>query len=295
MRLSVRGRKQRGFSLIELMVGVALMGLVAMAIFSLYLTSQRSATSQSQVVDVQQNVRVALQQMTRDVRMAGFLLPPDADRLPGTPAALSGGNIFSLSLATSDGRAACVTADFTAPNLPTDTGDVSVGDGQVGLFDTSDHRYVRILRPFSRDQLENRVFQVVGTDPTASPPTITLKGFTSAIDYRSGDMIVGVTDPDADGDGDPNTNPASFPPTVQYSVANGQLLRNDGLGDQVVSDHIAGVAFTYLLDDGSSVSPATADQQEKIRAVQITITGTATTNGQQKNRSLTTVVRLRNR
>lgn len=66
---------RRGFSMVELMVVVAILAVVMMAVVSLYIPVQRSTAVQTQVSDVQSNLRLALNTMTRDLLLAGFLVP----------------------------------------------------------------------------------------------------------------------------------------------------------------------------------------------------------------------------
>jgi type IV pilus assembly protein PilW len=65
-------RKERGFTLVELLVAMAMAAVVMAAVYSLYKTQQDSYIAQDQVVEMQQNVRASLYQMARDLRMAGF-------------------------------------------------------------------------------------------------------------------------------------------------------------------------------------------------------------------------------
>lgn len=62
----------RGFTLVELMITVAIAGLVVAGVHSAYTVQQRSYTAQSQVTEMQQNIRAALNMMTEEIRMAGF-------------------------------------------------------------------------------------------------------------------------------------------------------------------------------------------------------------------------------
>ncbi|MGB6377547.1 MAG: prepilin-type N-terminal cleavage/methylation domain-containing protein [Syntrophobacteria bacterium] len=64
--------KEHGFTLVELLVAMAITAVVMAAVYTLYKTQQESYIAQDQVVEMQQNVRASLYQMARDMRMAGF-------------------------------------------------------------------------------------------------------------------------------------------------------------------------------------------------------------------------------
>jgi len=64
--------KEHGFTMVELLVAMAITAVVMAAVYSLYKTQQDSYIAQDQVVEMQQNVRASLYQMARDLRMAGF-------------------------------------------------------------------------------------------------------------------------------------------------------------------------------------------------------------------------------
>ena len=65
------GREQ-GFSLIELMVAVAAFSIVSLAAFAVLSSGQRNALMNDQTVKVQQNVRLAMDLIARDIRMTGY-------------------------------------------------------------------------------------------------------------------------------------------------------------------------------------------------------------------------------
>jgi type IV pilus assembly protein PilW len=65
-------RKEPGFTLVELLVAMAMTAVVMTAVYSLYESQQKSYTAQDQVVEMQQNIRASFYQMARDLRMAGF-------------------------------------------------------------------------------------------------------------------------------------------------------------------------------------------------------------------------------
>jgi prepilin-type N-terminal cleavage/methylation domain-containing protein len=63
--------RQRGFSLIELAIAIAIMLAMAGAVFALVHPSNREFDSRLEIADQQQRVRVAVDTLTRDLTMAG--------------------------------------------------------------------------------------------------------------------------------------------------------------------------------------------------------------------------------
>lgn len=60
-----------GFSLIELLIAIAISGIVLGAVSSLFIMQNKSYSVQEQVAEMQQNARAAMDMMTREIRMAG--------------------------------------------------------------------------------------------------------------------------------------------------------------------------------------------------------------------------------
>jgi prepilin-type N-terminal cleavage/methylation domain-containing protein len=65
--------RNKGFTLVEVIMVSFMLSLVMAAVYSLYGTSQKAASMEDEVVDVQQNLRIAMDSLTRDIRLAGFL------------------------------------------------------------------------------------------------------------------------------------------------------------------------------------------------------------------------------
>ena len=76
-RLARYGRNRRGMTLVELLLVMAILSVVTLALMSLFIPTYQSAATQTQVSDVQDNLRLALKVMTRDILHAGFLVPVD--------------------------------------------------------------------------------------------------------------------------------------------------------------------------------------------------------------------------
>jgi prepilin-type N-terminal cleavage/methylation domain-containing protein len=84
-----------GFTLIEVLLVAFMLALVLTSVYSLYSANQRTATMEDEVVDVQQNLRIAVDTLTRDIRHAGFLISHKRDNslfTQGLIAALAVGN-----------------------------------------------------------------------------------------------------------------------------------------------------------------------------------------------------------
>jgi type IV pilus assembly protein PilW len=66
--------KDRGVTLIELMIVLVIAAILVAGIYSLFMTQQRSYAVQDQVAGAQQDARAALNIMARDIRMAGAII-----------------------------------------------------------------------------------------------------------------------------------------------------------------------------------------------------------------------------
>ena len=62
----------RGFTIVELLVAMAIVGLVLGAMYAVFTSSNRSYHTQDRVVDTQQGLRVGIDFLIRDIRLAGL-------------------------------------------------------------------------------------------------------------------------------------------------------------------------------------------------------------------------------
>jgi prepilin-type N-terminal cleavage/methylation domain-containing protein len=64
--------RQKGLTLIELLIAMTMTGILGAGIYRTFVGQQHTYQVQEDIVDLQQNVRMAISQMVRDIRMAGF-------------------------------------------------------------------------------------------------------------------------------------------------------------------------------------------------------------------------------
>jgi len=73
---SLRGKRRlahnAGFTLIELMIAIAIFGIVIAGVIGAFYEQLKSHNTQQQILEMQQNARAAMYYITRELRMAGF-------------------------------------------------------------------------------------------------------------------------------------------------------------------------------------------------------------------------------
>lgn len=317
---------QQGFTLVELLVVMGLLSLVMAAIYSLYIAHQRTAFTEEEVVDVQQNLRIAMDSIGRDIRVAGILIPKDTV-WSANPAAAYNNNVpvgfyqdnaglpqpldppdnvnsdtITLNMTSAAGSYARISADVSSVVTPGT--DIVFPVDDIGYFSVEDPRQtVRIFNSASYMEPVDSLYTVEAIGETAAAcgatpfPCMTLRpqgGAGVSVLFQEGFMIARI---DA---GSPRPN------TVVYSLVacpagmNGPLCleRNANGTSQIIASNMSGLQFRYLLDNDTEVDAP--PDLELIRAVRVTITGqtedTVLLSGnQEKVRQLTTVAKIRNR
>lgn len=117
-------RDKRGFTLVELMIALAMSGIIVAAVYAAYNIQQRSYYSQGQVVEMQQNLRAAMELISGDIRMAAY--DPDGEASANIPVATPGRLQVLMDL-NDDGDAADANESVTF--------DISDDDATDGTYD----------------------------------------------------------------------------------------------------------------------------------------------------------------
>lgn len=70
---SIIYKNQYGFTLVEMLIAVSLSLIIMSGVYKVFISQNKAYTVQDQVTEMQQNARVAMDMMTREIRMAGYL------------------------------------------------------------------------------------------------------------------------------------------------------------------------------------------------------------------------------
>jgi len=110
-------RNNKGFTLIEILISLAISGLVLTAIYQAYLSQQRAYIAQTEVAALQQNLRAAMYMMTSDLRMVGF-----------DPTGNAGAGIVAITDTVGAGSIRFTKDDWVDPTNPASTANGSIAE-----------------------------------------------------------------------------------------------------------------------------------------------------------------------
>ena len=94
-------KNNRGLSLVELLIGIVILGIILTAIYNLFISANKSQVAQDLEVDMQQNARSAADFVVRELRNMSALSCLENTT---TTCATSGDKIMFTSTADSDTR-----------------------------------------------------------------------------------------------------------------------------------------------------------------------------------------------
>jgi type IV pilus assembly protein PilW len=113
---------RKGFTIVELLVAMALTGLVAAAIYKAFGSQQKVYSMQDQAAEIQQDMRAAMEVMVTELRMAGYDptragYDPKIEAGAGFKSATSSSLVFTADL---NRNAKVFPADLVSPAGPDD-------------------------------------------------------------------------------------------------------------------------------------------------------------------------------
>jgi len=140
-------KKAKGITLIELLIALVISSILIAGIYRTFIQQQKSYATQEQVADMQQNVRVAINRMMREIRMTGFgnvqgVLPVTFPGVGRTyPNVINTDLPFAgaLTIVSAIGGNAILTAQ---PGGPLASNQIQVS--ALAEFDTNDRKYISI-------------------------------------------------------------------------------------------------------------------------------------------------------
>jgi type IV pilus assembly protein PilW len=268
---------RKGITLIELLVALTISGILVAGVYRTFISQQHTYTVQEQVVDMQQNVRLAINRMTRELRMAGFG-KMDATFFGHGGMTVGSDTFNNVVKPDAGGTSVTVVGAYQAKTTLSaiaSSGSNSIFVNDVSGFDTGLKQYISINgleshRIVSID-VANKQLQFPGWD-------------TLTNDHQAEEPVYLVM-------------------AITYSIGPFEgkscLLRDDHLGSglQPVAENIENLQFAYFDANGNP----TADPN-LIRMIQLTIIARADKTDPElakagdgfRRRTLTTNIQLRN-
>ncbi len=122
---------QRGITLVELLVTLVIASVIMAGVYEVVINESRAYNAQEQVVEVQQSVRIAMEQMVRDIRMAGYDNDDSASKIVIDQPVTPGSDELSVSYEYDDTTEHTVTYKLDESQLVkqvTVTKDTGVSD-----------------------------------------------------------------------------------------------------------------------------------------------------------------------
>jgi len=272
-KITVRLRETRGLSLMELVITLALFGILAVGVGATWSTAQQAFFAGSESAELQQNVRAALDFIAREIRATGRDVTACAfDYATATSADCDAAKVA---------RCASKLAATGAPDWGNDNGLGGAGCTGLDAIPFTEAR-VDTLRIRS-DRNHNGRIRGRGNAITAP---------ASAADRGEEDVLYAVST-------------TSCPPGVSRCIT-----RDDGTGPvSLVAVDVNGLVFTYFprpnfgpcagganpCDLAFSLPLTSQAQADGIGRIRITLEAQGQVAGQAVSRTLITEVTLRNR
>jgi prepilin-type N-terminal cleavage/methylation domain-containing protein len=182
-------KKVMGFTLIELLVVLAISSILITALYRTFVSQQKIYSVQEQVVDMQQNINLAMGRMTRELRMAGY---------GGNMLAVFGNvNGFTQIITPSETSVTLLMAD----EVGVLTQNATKGNNQVVLQDASSNFNTQKKKYLCLNRQNNYVVQSVSgnlitlatplaEDHVGNEPVYLVKAITYGLGVSGGKTVL---------------------------------------------------------------------------------------------------------
>ena len=261
----------RGMTLVEMIVVMAILSVVMMAVMSLYVPIHQSTAAQTQVSDVQSNLRLAASRMTKDLLTAGFLVPNNPIIFEASITPTTGENtddddftIRTRAVGNAFARVASASGDIQI--TPTDS-------DMADLF--PDGSMVRLFEPMTGDEIQAGVYEVKSSP--AGTIAIDPGGAFTAAEVLPETVVLKVRDA-----GQPALQ------TIRYRLVDGALTREVNGNVQYLARNVDNINFTY------DKTPEGRVRRVDIQLTSVTKALKDDANSGAKRRQVNTSVSLRN-
>jgi Tfp pilus assembly protein PilV len=211
----------RGNSLVEILIALALTGIITTAVLGLYYRQHRNYMIQDDVTNIQATARASIDELTRQIRMAGYQLPA------GVPA-LQAFNGNPDTIVVNYNTSGCEVT--LASNMLTGNSSLTCNE-DVSCFEDGQFAYI-----FHPDSGGGEWFQISSVD--VGGKTLEHTAYTLSDAYAQDAIIVAMSQ------------------VMFYIDPNGSsslILELPGSGPLVYGDDITDLQFRYRLSNGSIV------------------------------------------
>jgi len=261
---------QKGFTIVELLVSAVIFVVILLGIYMMYETNQITFLKGEKKTNIQQNARIAMDQMETEIRMAGYGVPTAASPSKIEPI-ITAASATSISfLADIENASTTLSASASAPTT-------SVTVASAAGFSANDSIYIT-------DGLKWEQLVIASVNKTTNIIT-----FTSALtgNYAAGSMV-------------------TEPKTIRYSLVcdtppcppNSYTLKRDGGSGQLqpLAEKLSSLTFSYYDSINAAIPISSFPARLKdIRRISISISTSDTVPGQAPETFvLTSEVRPRN-
>ncbi len=256
-------KKKNGVTLIELLIALVLSSILIGALYRAFITQQKTYMVQDQLADMQQNVRIAIGQMTKEIRMAGY----GGDMLP----IFGSVNGFTDIITPTSGAITVILAD------------------QVGVLKQGSAKGTNQLRVTNA-----RIFN------TDKKRYLCLNGLNNYLVQSVTEDTIVLNAPLAEGH--PINQPVYLVKAISYylgiSGAKTVLRRNEntGGGGQPLADNIESLEFTYFDANGIETTNPSDIRMLKVKVTARTNMLDAQFKGEDgyRRRTLSSYIKVRN-